>query len=98
MAIKYGDQRQNIYCRKSWGVSSAGKIERGRRRGEGSPVGLEFTCSAVTEGLGESPPSVISPSVQSAEVLQLHMKLTETPENNFNVVIIYYFLKATFGK
>lgn len=45
----------------------------------------EFTRSFVTEGLGKSPPSVISPSVESAKVLQLHMKLTETPENNFNI-------------
>lgn len=60
MAIKYGDQRQNIYCRKSWGVSSAGKIKRGRRGEEGSSVGLEFTFSVVTKGLGKSPRSVIS--------------------------------------
>lgn len=36
--------------------------------------------------------------MESAKVLQLQMKLTERSENNFNVVIIYYFLKATFGK
>lgn len=98
MAIKYGDQRQNIYCRKSWGVSSAGKIEKGRRGGEGSSVGLEFTRSVVTKGLGTSPRSVISPSMESAKVLLLQKKLTEWLEYNFNLVIIYYFLKATFGK
>lgn len=97
MAIKYGDQRQNIYCRKSWGVSSAGKIKRGRRGGEGSSLGLEFTRSVVTKGRGRSPPNVITPSMESAKVPQLQMKLTELPEN-FNAVIIYYFLKATFGK
>lgn len=40
----------------------------------------------------------ITPLVESAKVLQLPRKLTERSENNFNVVIIYYVLKATFGK
>lgn len=98
MAIKYGDQRQNIYCRKSWGVSSAGKIKRGRREREGSSAGLEFTRSVVTKGLGKSPRNVITLSMGAATAPQPQTKLTEQPENNFNVVINYDFLKAISGK
>lgn len=47
---------------------------------------------------GKEPTEGITPLVESAKVPQPQMKLTERSENNFNVVIIYYFLRATFGK